>query len=116
IMPGADEFVQAYNTQIAVEPDFQWIVGQRATQATNDKQQLAPTVKAIEEQLLEIQDEVLIHRAYCPDAPETADQGGSCHLLQAQNGSGAGVWTDQTSARHPAISLANTGEGGRRVG
>src|ERR1700735_4262735 len=29
IMPGADGFVQAYNTQIAVEPDFQWIVGQR---------------------------------------------------------------------------------------
>src|ERR1700675_191017 len=41
IMPGADGFVQAYNTQIAVEPDFQWIVGQRATEATNDEQQLA---------------------------------------------------------------------------
>jgi len=39
IMPGADGFVQAYNAQIAVEPDFQWIVGQRVTQATNDKQQ-----------------------------------------------------------------------------
>src|ERR1019366_9238036 len=25
ILPGADGFVQAYNTQIAVEPDFQWI-------------------------------------------------------------------------------------------
>src|ERR1035438_6653987 len=35
IMPGADGFVQAYNTQIAVEPDFQWIVGQKVTQATN---------------------------------------------------------------------------------
>jgi hypothetical protein len=48
IMPGADKFAQAYNAQIAVEPDFQWIVGQRVTQANNDKQQLAPTVKAIE--------------------------------------------------------------------
>jgi transposase len=38
IMPGADGFVQAYNAQIAVEPDFQWIVGQRVTQAANDKQ------------------------------------------------------------------------------
>ena len=27
IMPGADGFVQAYNTQIAVEPDFHLIVG-----------------------------------------------------------------------------------------
>src|SRR5713101_78625 len=34
IMPGADGFVQAYNTQIAVEPDLQWIVGQRVTQAS----------------------------------------------------------------------------------
>jgi hypothetical protein len=47
IMPGVDGFVQAYNTQIAVESDFQWIVGQRVTQATNDKQQLAPTICAI---------------------------------------------------------------------
>ena len=31
IMPGAEGFVQAYNTQIAVEPDFQWIVGQKVT-------------------------------------------------------------------------------------
>ena len=29
IMPGADGFVQAYNAQLAVEPDFKWIVGQR---------------------------------------------------------------------------------------
>jgi hypothetical protein len=42
IMKGADGFVQAYNTQIAVEPNFQWIVGQRVTQAVNDKQQMVP--------------------------------------------------------------------------
>jgi hypothetical protein len=34
IMPGTDGFVQAYNAQIAVEPDLQWIVGQTVTQAT----------------------------------------------------------------------------------
>jgi hypothetical protein len=28
IMKGADGFVQAYNTQIAVEPNFQWIVAE----------------------------------------------------------------------------------------
>lgn len=38
IMKGPDGFVQAYNTQIAVEPDLQLIVGQRVTQAANDKQ------------------------------------------------------------------------------
>ncbi|HET6177607.1 MAG TPA: hypothetical protein VFE61_11785 [Candidatus Sulfotelmatobacter sp.] len=49
-MPGACGFVQAYNTQIAVEPDFQLIAGQRVTQATNDNEQLVPTVEAIGEQ------------------------------------------------------------------
>src|SRR5207249_4849946 len=42
IMKGADGFVQAYNAQAAVEADFQLIVGQAVTQATNDKQQLVP--------------------------------------------------------------------------
>src|ERR1035437_10257688 len=68
IMPGADGFVQAYNAQIAVEPDFQWIVGQRVTQATNDKQQLAPTVKAIEEQAGQKPQEVMTDSGYCSEA------------------------------------------------
>jgi hypothetical protein len=41
IMKGAEGFVQAYNTQVAVEPVFQLIVGQAVTPAENDKQ-LAP--------------------------------------------------------------------------
>ena len=68
IMPGADGFVQAYNTQIAVEPDFQWIVGQRVTQATNDKQQLAPTVKAVGEQAGQKPQAVLPDSGYCSEA------------------------------------------------
>ena len=67
IMPGADGFVQAYNTQIAVEPDFQWIVGQKVTQATNDKQQLVPTVKAVEEQAGQKPQEVLTDSGYCSE-------------------------------------------------
>ena len=68
IMPGADGFVQAYNTQIAVEPDFQWIVGQKVTQATNDKQQLVPTVKAVEEQAGQKPQVVLTDSGYCSEA------------------------------------------------
>jgi transposase len=68
IMPGADGFVQAYNTQIAVEPDFQLIVGQRVTQATNDKQQLVPTVEAIGEHAGQKPEEVLADSGYCSDA------------------------------------------------
>jgi hypothetical protein len=59
IMPGADGFVQAYNAQIAVEPDFQLIVGQRVTPASNDKQHLQPTVEAIGEQAGQKPQEVL---------------------------------------------------------
>lgn len=68
IMPGADGFVQAYNTQVAVEPDFQLIVGQRVTQACNDKQQLVPTLEAIEEQSSQKPEEVLADSGYCSDA------------------------------------------------
>jgi Transposase DDE domain len=50
ILKGPDEFVQGYNTQIAVEPAFQLIVGQQVTQAANDKQQMVPMVEKIEQQ------------------------------------------------------------------
>ena len=68
IMPGADGFVQAYNAQIAVEPDFQLIVGQNVTQATNDKQQLVPAVEAIKEQAGQKPQEVLTDSGYCSEA------------------------------------------------
>src|SRR6202047_2195303 len=68
IMPGADGFVQAYNAQIAVEPDFQWIVGQRVTQAANDKQQLQPTLEAIRQQAGHKPQEVMTDSGYCSEA------------------------------------------------
>src|SRR5438552_3600948 len=68
IMPGADGFVQAYNAQIAVEPDLQWIVGQRVTQASNDNQQLQPTVEAIGEQAGQKPQEVVSDSGYCSEA------------------------------------------------
>ena len=48
IMKGADGFVQGYNAQAAVEPELGLIVGQRVTEAANDKEQLQPMVEAIE--------------------------------------------------------------------
>src|SRR6202049_4691091 len=68
ILPGADGFVQAYNAQIAVEPDFQWIVGQRVTQAANDKQQLQPTLEALGEQAGQKPQEVMTDSGYCSEA------------------------------------------------
>jgi len=68
IMPGADGFVQAYNAQIAVEPDFQLIVGQNVTQAANDKQQLQPTLEAVRQQAGRTPQEVMTDSGYCSEA------------------------------------------------
>ena len=44
-------FQQSYNAQLAVEIDSRLIVGQRVSDAPNDKEQLAPTLAAIPEEL-----------------------------------------------------------------
>jgi transposase len=67
IMKGAEGFVQAYNTQVAVEPLLQLIVGQTVTQATNDKQQLVPMIERIEEQSGQKPEEVLADGGYCSE-------------------------------------------------
>lgn len=68
IMKGADGFVQAYNAQVAVEPDFQLIVGQLVTQEANDKQQMRPMVEVIQEQSGQKPAEVVSDSGYCSDA------------------------------------------------
>jgi transposase len=67
MLKGSDGFLQDYNTQIAVEPVFQLIVGQRVTQAANDKQQMVPLVEAIEEQSGQKPEGVLADNGYCSD-------------------------------------------------
>jgi len=79
IMKGPDGFVQAYNTQIAVEATCQLIVGQTVTQAVNDKQQLAPMITTVTAQAGAAPQEVLADSGYCSDAnvttPATAKVG-----------------------------------------
>ncbi|HEY5253195.1 MAG TPA: IS1182 family transposase [Acidobacteriaceae bacterium] len=67
MLKGPDGFLQGYNTQIAVEPVFQLIVGQRVTQAANDKQQMVPLIEAIEEQSGQKPEGVLADNGYCSD-------------------------------------------------
>lgn len=67
IMKSPDGFVQAYNAQIAVD-DQQFIVGQRVTQATNDKQQLMPMITTIAQQSGDTPTHVLADAGYCSDA------------------------------------------------
>jgi len=67
ILKGVDGFVQGYNTQIAVEPAFQLIVGQQVTQAANDKQQLVPLLGKIKEQSGQKPQGVLTDSGYCSE-------------------------------------------------
>src|ERR1039457_4062907 len=67
MLKGSDGFVQGYNTQIAVEPVFQLIVGQTVTQAANDKQQMVPLIGAMEEQSGQKPEGVLADNGYCSD-------------------------------------------------
>ena len=66
-MKGADGFVQGYNAQAAVEPELGLIVGQRVTEAANDKEQLQPMVEAVEEQAGQRPEAILADSGYCSD-------------------------------------------------
>jgi transposase len=48
IMPTKDGFQQAYNAQAGVDTDSRLIVGQRVSQAPNDKQELLPNLAAVQ--------------------------------------------------------------------
>jgi transposase len=67
IMKGPDGFVQAFNTQVAVESVSQLIVGQSVTQEPNDKQQVAPMVAIIEQQAGQKPKELLADSGYCSE-------------------------------------------------
>jgi transposase len=67
ILKGSDGFVQGYNTQVAVEPLYQLVVGQSVTQDANDKKQVVPLIEAIEEQSGQKPDEVLADSGYCSE-------------------------------------------------
>ena len=60
----ADGFVRAYKAQIAVEQEFQLIVGQAVTQAAKDKEQLREIVKTIKKQSGQTPKQILADRGY----------------------------------------------------
>jgi transposase len=67
IMMGPDGILQGFNAQAAVEPTMQLIVGQRVTQAVNDKEQLQPMVETIEQQAGQRPAAILADNGYCSD-------------------------------------------------
>ena len=67
IMKGPDGFVQAYNAQIAVEPELQLIVGQAVTQQANDKKQLLPMLEVLKQQSGQKARSALADSGYCSE-------------------------------------------------
>ena len=67
IMMGPDGILQGFNAQAAVEPTMQLIVGQRVTQAANDKEQLQPMVETIEQQAGQRPAAILADNGYCSE-------------------------------------------------
>ncbi len=67
IMKGPDGFVQAFNTQVAVESISQLIVGQAVTQEANDKQQVAPMVAIMKQQAGQKPKELLADSGDCSE-------------------------------------------------
>jgi hypothetical protein len=72
-------FEQAYNAQAAVEVESRLIVGQRVSDAANDKEQLVPTVGAIPEEMGRVE-AVLVDSGFYSEAAvkevETMEAGG----------------------------------------
>jgi transposase len=67
IMKSNEGFVQAYNAQVAVEPDFQLIVGQAVTEAANDKEQVVPMMETIHAQSGQRPEAILADSGYCSE-------------------------------------------------
>ena len=62
-----DGFVQGYNVQVAVEGTLQLIVGEAVTQETNDKRQLRPMIRTIQQQARQTPVQLLADTGYCSD-------------------------------------------------
>ena len=77
IMPdGANKgsFVQGYNAQIAVDSESQVIVAAEVTQDTNDKKQLLPMLKQVEDNLGAMPEKVSADTGYFSEANVTDEQ------------------------------------------
>jgi Transposase DDE domain len=67
IMPVGGDFEQSYNAQAAVDIESRLILAQHVTQATNDKQQLAPTLAGLSP-VIESVEHVLVDSGYYSQA------------------------------------------------
>jgi len=69
-------FEQSYNAQAAVEVDSRLIVGERVSQAPNDKQELVPTLRAIAPAVASVAAVLVDSGFYSEAAVQTVEQTG----------------------------------------
>ena len=65
---GKDHFEQAYNAQAAVEVESRLIVGQRVTDAPNDKKELLPTVQSVKTEVVDGVAAILVDSGFYSEA------------------------------------------------
>lgn len=81
---GKDHFEQAYNAQAAVEVDSRLIVGQRVTEAPNDKKELPATVQAVKTEVVGGVKTVLADSGFYSEAAvKEVEAGGGTIVLAA---------------------------------
>jgi transposase len=81
---GKDHFEQAYNAQAAVEVESRLIVGQRVTDAPNDKKELLPTVHAVKTEVVGNVAAVLVDSGFYSEAAvKGVEANGSVTVLAA---------------------------------
>lgn len=84
IMPMNGSFEQSYNAQAAVDIKSRLIVGQHVTQATNDKQQLEPTLAALSPVIEQVGHVLVDSGYYSQAAVENVESRSQGPLQQAQ--------------------------------
>jgi transposase len=67
LMMGSDGILPGFHAQAAVEPTRQLIVGQRVTQAANDKEPLTPMLETMEQQAGQRPPAILADNGYCSE-------------------------------------------------
>ena len=81
---GKDHFEQAYNAQAAVEVESRLIVGQRVTDAPNDKKELLPSVQAVKTEVVGEVAAVLVDSGfYSEGAVKVVEANGSVTVFAA---------------------------------
>jgi len=81
---GKDHFEQAYNAQAAVEVESRLIVGQRVTDAPNDKRELLATVQAVKTEVVGEVETVLADSGFYSEAGvKTVEANGHTTVLAA---------------------------------